>query len=426
MGSLKMSGGGLEMDRRSFLTATAGLAGAGWLTAAGELLAARAEGSRTPAQSIILLWLAGGPSQLETFDPHAGAECSGGTKAIKTAARGIELAQGFERLAEQMGSVALVRSVVGKEGDHERGSFLMKTGYRPETTIEHPSIGAICCKELPTAGAEIPRHVSILPSRFPARGGFLGAEFDAFQTGDPREKLPDIVSSVPQARDLARVRDLAVVDRAFARGRSARFQATLQPDATARARVMMSSAQLKAFDVAQEPAAVVSAYGDTSFGRACLAARRLIEAGVRCVEVTLDGWDTHVNNHETVKGLLKTLDPAYASLLKDLRDRGLLDRTVVLCGGEFGRTPKINLAGGRDHWPNGFSLALAGGGIRGGTVLGATDPEGKKGPESPVSIADIHATLLKAVAIDPAKELETPIGRPIKLSEGKPLAALLA
>ena len=210
---------------------------------------------------------------------------------------GIQLAQGFEQLADQMGSVALIRSMVSKEGDHERGTYLMKTGYRPDPTVEHPTIGAICCHELPVGRTDIPRHISILTGQWPARGGFLGGEFDAFQVGDPHGALPDVTSGVPGPRDLARVRDLEVLERAFARGRRARVDATLHRETLARARVMMTSEQLKAFDVSQEPASVRAEYGDTPFGRGCLAARRLTEVGVRCVEVTLDGWDTHVNNH---------------------------------------------------------------------------------------------------------------------------------
>jgi uncharacterized protein (DUF1501 family) len=152
----------------------------------------------------------------------------------------------------------------------------------------------------------------------------------------------------------------------------------------------------------------------------------LTEVGVRCVEVTLDGWDSHVNNHEIHRGLVKVLDPALSALISDLRRRDLLDQTVVLCGGEFGRTPKVNLAGGRDHWPNGFSMALAGGGIAGGRILGETDLNGIKGPDRPVSIADIHATILTAVGLDPRKENIAPAtGRPLKLSEGKSIQTLL-
>ena len=190
---------------------------------------------------------------------------------------------------------------------------------------------------------------------------------------------------------------------------------------------MMTSEQLKAFDVTREPASVRAEYGDTPFGRACLAARRLTEVGVRCVEVTLDGWDTHVNNHEIHRKHLKVLDPALSALIRDLRRRDLLDQTVVLCGGEFGRTPKVNLAGGRDHWPNGFSdgdrrrRACRRPGHR------RDRPRGDQGPRPPSSIADIHATILTAVGLDPRKENIAPsTGRPLKLSEGKGIKALLA
>ena len=413
---------GLTLDRRGFLK----VAGVSWLTPVGRLLADQAERTRQPAQSIILLWLDGGPSQLETFDPHPDTRIAGGSKAIATSVPRIQLAQGYEHLADQMGSVALIRSMVSKEGDHERGTYLIKTGYRPDPTVEHPSIGAICCHELPVGRTDIPRHISILTEQRPSRGGFLGGEFDAFQVGDPKGKLPDVTSAVPSPREQSRVRDLDIVERAFAGGRRGRVEMTLHRETLARARVMMSSEQLKAFDVSQEPAGVLAEYGDTPFGRGCLAARRLIEVGVRCVEVTLGGWDTHVNNHEIHKSRAKVLDPAFAALLRDLARRQLLDRTVVLCCGEFGRTPKVNPLGGRDHWPGGFSLAMAGGGIRGGLAIGQTDPEGVKDPVRPTTIEDVHATVLTALGLNPAKANTAPAtGRPIKLSEGRPIPELL-
>ena len=415
---------GFGIDRRGFLK-LGGLAGLGWLTPVGELLAERAERGREPARSIILLWMAGGPSQLETFDPHPDTRIAGGTRAIATASKGVRLAAGFGRLAEMMDRVSVVRSLVSKEGDHERGTYLMKTGYRPDPTVEHPSIGAICCHELPVGGTEIPRHVSILPGKWPARGGFLGGEFDAFQLGDPSTPLPDVASRVPAARDARRIADLDVVEEAFARGRRDRVAATLHRETLGRARVLMTSEQLRAFDLSREPASVRAEYGDTPFGRACLAARRLTEVGVRCVEVTLDGWDSHVNNHEVHRQRVGELDPAFAALIRDLDRRGQLGRTVVLCGGEFGRTPSINPFGGRDHWPLGYSLAIAGGGLKGGLAVGETDPEGKKGPARPATIADVHATVLTTLGLDPARENVSPVGRPIKLSEGKPIGELM-
>jgi hypothetical protein len=410
-------------DRRSFLQLT-GLAGVSWLTPVGHWLARAAEKSNEPATSIIVLWMQGGPSQLETFDPHPGSQIAAGTGAIKTSTKDVLLAPGFGRLAEEMQSVALIRSMVSKEGDHERGTYTMKTGFRPDPTVVHPSIGAICCHELPAASVDIPRHISILPGQWAARGGFLGDKYDAFRMDDPAGPVPDTQSFVPKSREEERLKHLDVVESAFARGREKRVEGTLHRDTVAGAKKMMSSEQLKAFDVSQEPSSMRKMYGDTPFGRGCLAARRLIEVGVRCVEVTLSGWDTHANNHTQHAKQLEILDPAFSGLLKDLRERKLLQKTVVLCMGEFGRTPAMNPAGGRDHWPKGFSVALAGGGIRGGTVIGGTDPNAKDDPVDPVTVGDLHATVLTAVGIDPQKIVQTPIGRTVKFAEGRPVARL--
>ncbi len=415
----------LQIPRRGLLR----LAGLGWLTSVGHQLAVKAEdrsSSRQPARSLIVIRLAGGPSQLETFDPQPGTRIAAGTKAIPTAVKGIQLAEGLERLADAMPHLSLIRSMVSPEGDHERGSYLMTTGYRPDPTVEHPSLGAICCHELAVERAEIPRHISILPGQWPSRGGLLGPEFDAFQTGDPRDKLPDLISPFSKDRDRQRLADLDVVERTFARGRSDRVRATQHRELRARARRMMDSSQLEAFEVDREPRSLLADYGDTPFGRGCLAARRLIEVGVRCVEVTLDGWDSHANNHAIHRNLLKILDPAFSAMLRDLASRDLLDRTVVLCAGEFGRTPVVNVLGGRDHWAKGYSIALAGGGLRGGRAIGETDPEGQKDPARPVRVEDVHATILKALGIDHTREnTAKATGRPIKLSEGRPVAELL-
>lgn len=421
----------LTPTRRRFLGSS--LAGAAWMTGVAQVLSFaaappprwRASGK---AKSIIMLWLAGGPSQLETFDPHPGKAIAGGTRAIQTAVKGIELAEGMPLTAEEMGSIALVRSVSSKEGDHERGTYTLKTGFRPDPTITHASIGAILCHKLPLAGADIPRHVSILPNQWSARGGYLGDQYDAFRTGDPAQPVPDTKSSVTSARDQQRLKSLDVVESAFAKGRERRVQSTQHTDTMERARKMTSSEQLAAFDVTKEPAKLRKAYGETAFGRACLAARRLTERGVRCIEVTLGGWDTHVNNHKLLAPVIKELDQAFSALVRDLRERKTLDETLVIVAGEFGRTPKINPASGRDHWPTGFSVALAGGGVKGGTVIGETDPEGK--PIKPddkgaVQVGDLYATILTAAGIDPAELNQTKIGRTVPFADGKPVAGLL-
>lgn len=414
-------------DRRGFLF-RAGLCGAAWMTPIAHMLARAAEAPaerRRPAQSIIVLWLQGGPSQLETFDPHPGTNIAAGSTALDSAVKGVQLAVGLERTAEEMRSIALIRSMVGKEGDHERGTYTMKTGFRPDPTVIHPSLGAICCHELPVGGVDIPRHVSILPGQWPARGGYLGEGYDAFKTGDPADEVRDTVSRTSHQRDEQRLQHLEIVESVFLRGRRGRVEGTLHRETLERAQKMMGSEQLKAFEVSKEPLALRRSYGDTPFGRGCLAARRLIEVGVRCVEVTLDGWDSHVNNHAIHRERLAILDPALSALLRDLRERDLFERTLVVVAGEFGRSPTMNAVGGRDHWPTGFSVALAGGGIRGGHVVGETDPDGKEKPTEPVSVGDLHATILSAVGIDPKKMNRTPIGRTVRFSEGEPVAALL-
>lgn len=421
-------GGADHLSRRTLLKA-AGVGGLAWLTPLADLLALDTERAQKgrPARSVILLWLAGGPSQLETFDPHPGSGIAAGTGAIQTALKGVQFASGLEETAGVMGDVSLIRSMVSKEGDHERAVYNIKTGYRPNPTLVHPSIGAILCHELPDAKIEIPTHISILPNQWPARGGFFGADYDAFQVEDPVKPVPDVTTQIPSARQEQRLESLTVVERAFARGRRPDLDEhkTLHQLTIAKARRMMTSAQLRAFDVSQAGAGERAAYGDTPFGRGCLAAVRLIEAGVRCVEVTLGGWDTHTNNHDGQARQVKILDPAFAALIRDLKRRGLLEHTVVLCGGEFGRTPKVNPLGGRDHWPQGFSMLVAGGGFAGGRVIGATDPTGaREAPDKPVRVEDLHATVQAQLGVDSAKEIMTSVGRPITLSEGRVLPEL--
>ena len=373
---------------------------------------------------LIIVWLRGGPSQIETFDPKPGKKIGGPTTAIDTSAKGIQIANGLPQVAEQMKHLSLVRSVVGQEGDHERASILMKTGRRPEVALAHPAIGAVCANELPEAGTEIPRFVSILSGDRTSRGGYLGQSFDPFVVGDPRDPIQDVKPQVGERRQQRRLEALERLEDRYAKQHPHTEKRSHHRERTARALRTMGSEQLAAFDIDQEPAAIRSAYGDSAFGRGCLAARRLIEVGVRCVEVTHDGWDTHIGNFDAVAELNATLDPGLATLVKDLVERDLYDKTVVVCAGEFGRTPVINAAGGRDHWPTGFSIALGGGKLRPGLVVGETSNDTAP-PADPATVADVYATILTALGIDPHIENQTDIGRPIKLSEGTPLKKLL-
>ncbi|MEZ6094536.1 MAG: DUF1501 domain-containing protein [Pirellulaceae bacterium] len=429
-------GGWEHFSRRSFLR-LAGLSGISWLTPLATQLARAAESQFAPAKSIILLWMEGAPSQLETFDPHPGKTIAYGSTAIPTRAKNIQIVSGFQQLADVMDNVSLVRALTSEEGDHERAIYNMKTGYRMDPTVLHPAVGSVICHQFDAMDAgqvDIPRHISILPGGFPARGGYLGDRYDAFKVYDPVQPVPDMESYMDEARQRSRLKMLEVANQNFSAGREHPSVAKhdfgrSNLDAALK---MMSSEQLDAFDVSSVSASERLKYGDSPFGRGCLAGLRLIQAGVRCVEVTLSGWDTHANNHELQGERIKILDPALAALIQDLKTQDLLESTLVVCGGEFGRTPFLNGVGGRDHWPHGFTMALAGGGIQGGRVVGETNSD--PNPENPDpkgdlrdshSVADLHSTIYEALGIPFAEEVITPIGRPLKISEGKPIHRLL-
>jgi uncharacterized protein (DUF1501 family) len=428
--NLLSAGGGLgqlfsgELTRRDAFRLAAGL-GLSFALPGLDLRAAQSRGNGRP-RSLITLWMGGGPSQLETFDPHPGKTISGETKAIDTKLPGVQVAHLLPHTAEQVHEMCVIRSMVSKEGDHERGTYLVKTGYRPDPTLIHPALGAIVAHELPAGGVEIPRYISIMNSQWPGRGGFLGDDYDAFKVLDPRQNLQNMKSRVDDDRQARRLKDLEVVERTFRNRRRMQSDGTLHQETVRRALTMMTSEQLKAFKVEDEPAEVRAAYGDSRFGAGCLIARRLIEVGVRAVEVTLEGFDTHAKNFSGHETNCKILDPAFAALINDLKERDLFESTVVLWIGEFGRTPKINPLGGRDHWPTGFSAVVGGGGFRSGLVIGETDPEGvKTEPVDPIEIHDLYATILKTLGVEYNKELTTPIGRPMALCKGKPIDRLL-
>jgi hypothetical protein len=430
----KLCDPGVHLSRRTLLGG--GTGGALLSLIANRLAWADATGQTAKGRpkSVILLWLQGGPSQLETFDPHPGTKIGGEVRAIDTSVKGLRIADTLPQTAQRMHLGSLVRSMTSKEGDHERAIYNIKTGYRPDPTLTHPSIGSILCHTFP-ATLDIPRHISILPQNSPARGGYLGPQYDAFKIGDPQQPVPDLKSPVAEQRMTRRLADLEVLEQQFRRGRLRELDQnrTLHQSSTDAALRMMSSEQVDAFDVSGEPDAVLRAFGETPFGRGCVAATRLIEAGVRCVEVTLSGWDSHVTNHSLQSRQCEILDGALAALLDRLVERELLDTTLVVCGGEFGRTPTINPAEGRDHWPHGFSMFLAGCGIRQGGIYGATAPQPKLDKdeplgdvESPVTVGDLHATILSALDVPYDEELDTPVGRPLKRSDGQPIAELLS
>ena len=384
---------------------------------------------RDRAKSLLLVWLGGGPSQLETWDPHPGTKIGGPTTAIDTSFRGVRIGADYPRTAEVMKHFSVVRSLVSKEGDHERGAHYMLTGYRPDPTVRHTSITSLVTKLRPDSKLEIPPHVGLgdIPRQFLAKGGFLGAEYDAFRVWDPGRGVSNLKSRVDEPRQRRRLEGLDVLTKSFRGGRTGRLDRTLHDDATRKALTMMESEQLAAFQIEEESEPTKAAYGDTQFGRGCLVARRLIETGVRAIQVGLNGFDTHADNFGGHKTQADILDPALAALTHDLVERDLWRSTTVLVLGEFGRTPQINPLSGRDHWPTGFSCLVGGGGVRPGVVVGETDPEGvKTQPSDPVTIEQLYATVLSSMGIDPSEELMTPIGRPLRYADGSAIERLLA
>jgi hypothetical protein len=427
------------MIRRRWLHGAASGGGvflASRLTHAAEAIA---RASKTAARTnrpraMILLWLQGGPSQLETFDPHPGTKIGGEVHAISTSLSKISIADTMPRCAEIMHHATLIRSMVSKEGDHERATYNMKTGWRPDPTLIHPSIGAVLCHQT-SSNLEIPRHISILAGEWSSRGGYLGSSHDAFRLGDPKDPLPNLKSYVADEVLDQRLADLKQLESRFQRGRMKDLDSnkTLQSISTARAKAMMGSEQIQAFEIDRESKGVLDSFGETSFGRGCLAAVRLVEQGVTCVEVELSGWDSHVENHAIQSGRCRILDSALRGLVDLLIERELFESTVILCGGEFGRTPAINIAGGRDHWPTGFSTLLMGGPFRRGYVHGETSSAGiDEGKEpldrvrDPVRVEDLHATVLHGFGIDYEGEVMTPIGRPLARSQGSVVESLFA
>jgi uncharacterized protein (DUF1501 family) len=400
----------MATTRRDFIKIGAGgILGAMLARGFGRALAAPAPRTR----ACVVLWLNGGPSHTDTFDPKAHSKF----KKIATRAPAIELSEHLPRLGEQAHRLAIVRSMTSREGNHERAQSLLHTGYVPNPTIAYPSLGAWTAEELAGGAGDLPPFVAINgPS---AGAGFLGVQHGPFIVPNPTQ--PPLNTTYPKNVDFERfARRKAALE-----SMEARFATeTGDPKVGARRETydkavrMMYSSRLRAFDLAEEAQSVRAAYGNNNFGAGCLMARRLVEAGVRYVEVVLDGWDTHKNNFDRTRELSGVLDPAFATLLDELAARDLLDRTLVVCMGEFGRTPKINENDGRDHYPQAWSAMLAGGGVRGGIVHGATDADGAKVVDKPVGIPDFFATLATLLGLDPQKELRTPVGRPIAITDG--------
>jgi hypothetical protein len=422
------------LSRRDWLRlTTAGVVGystSGWLGVLAE------DAARNPQRkrSCILLWMSGGPSQLDTFDLKPGHAHGGPFKPIATSVPGIQISEHFPQIAKLVDHLAIVRSLNSKEGDHGRATFLLRTGYLPQGPIQYPSLGALVSKELGDDHAQLPNFVSVAPFRVLNQNafgaGFLGPRHAPLIVGEgglaPVQQGPNNSDRALRVQDLAppagvgkeqtdaRIELLQQVQRDFL-AEHPDGSAWSHQNAYERAVRLMKSAAAKAFDLDDEKAAVRDAYGRSLFGQGCLLARRLVERQVPFVEVTLNGWDTHANNANTVRNLSQTVDAAWAALMTDLKERGLLETTLIVWMGEFGRTPKFGRPDGRDHWPNAFSAVLAGGGIKGGQVIGDTGPDGVAIRERPVTVPEFLATICEALGIDHQKQNLSNVGRPIRI-----------
>ncbi len=420
---------GLHLSRRQVLhgslAGSLGLAMAPWWQV---LLAESDPKKRPPAKSCIVIFLEGGPSQIDTFDPKPEAATNGPFEAIETKIAGVRFSQHLPRLAAIADKLSIVRSMHSPEGDHERAVSLLHTGYQPSPAITYPSLGSTMSRVWKDIDVDVPAFVSIGPTVGP---GILGPQFGPFVIQDvsnpaPALDLPDGFGG--EARVERRMKALQRFNQQFA-DRVPLAGAEDFTRLTERADRMRRSEVFRAFDPTSTEPELFEKYGgavnDGHLARACLQARRFVEAGVRFVEIQFGGWDTHSDNFNQVQTLSASLDAALSTLIVDLSDRGLLDRTLIACFGEFGRTPKINGDNGRDHFPDVFSAVLAGGGLKPGIVIGQSDETGTTIKDHPVKVADLHATMFNSLGVDVTKQQFAPDGRLLRpTNDGQPIREL--
>jgi hypothetical protein len=420
------------VDRRGFLgTLGASAAGFAGMTALNVLQTpALASELKRQEKRCILLWLAGGSSQLETWDPKPGAPTGGPFRAIPTAVPGTHVSELMPKMAARIKDTCIIRSLNTKDGDHGRGAQLMMRGRRDEPNLRYPDLGAVLARELGRADSQVPDYVSFYSStegRYTPLGsaGFLGSRYAPMELtkGNVPENitLPAGMSELDH-RERADLRDL--LSKQFARGRESSTLGS-HNEAYHRVRGLMASERL--FDISREPEKVRDRYGPTQFGEQALIARRLVEAGVPFVRVARAWWDSHGQNFETHQELVPELDHVMATLLEDLRERGLLENTLVVTLAEFGRTPSINQSLGRDHFATAWSATLSGCGAKGGAVWGKTDARGERVVDGQIGAAELFATIYAALGINPQKNYYVG-SRPVPLTDPgtKPVKALLA
>jgi hypothetical protein len=397
---------------------------------------------RKQNKSLIVLWMSGGPSHMDTWDMKPESPNGGQFKPMKTSVSGIEICEHFPTIAKQMKHLSIVRSLVTNEGSHERGRTLMHTARAPSVVVNYPSIGAVAAQQLTPKETTLPGFIAI---GRPADGpGFLGMNYAPFTVQDPG-RPPTNIQAPNEVDDLRiqRRRQLFYAVEDNFSSSLVPFMSTSKLERHKHADAAIAHTDIygkafnlvadksgrKVFDLSSESASLLREYGTMgNFGRGCLLARKLVEAGVTCVEVDLGGWDNHAGIFPALsRNLLPPLDKGMGTLVKDLVDRGMWKNTVVVWMGEFGRTPTINANGGRDHWARCWSVVVGGGGIKGGTVFGETNKDGTDVVSGPCSVGDLFATLYKGLGIDPDLQIRDTVGRPHHISgeNGKPIEALV-
>lgn len=421
-----------ELTRRTFLGGLAGgllgVTALPGLASARQLITSDAVRPAT-AKNVIFLYMLGGMSHIDTFDLKPGTAVQGPIEPVATSADGVRISKRFRKLRHEMDKVCVINSMNSTQGSHLHGRYYLHTGYRKRGTIQHPSMGAWLSLLGEKLSSTLPSHVEIGGGLHTASGGFLGASHAPLPIAAPLAGLQDSVradnvSEDVLARRLARVREM---NREFKEKYPSKA-VSAQIEAYEGALRLMKSSDLKAFDISREPESLRDAYGRTEFGQGVLLARRLVEHGVRYVEVVCSGWDTHSDNFGEMKAIVPTLDNALATLLADLKSRGLLDETLVVVATEFGRTPTIvPERQGRDHHPAAFCSLLAGGGIRGGRSYGKTDETGHNVIEDLVTIPDLNATIAYALGLPLDRKVHSPSGRPFTIAgKGRPITGLFA
>lgn len=406
--------GGGRLSRRSFVYGVSSAAAAAGTLGFRDLMSLQAEELRRQGRAMILLWMAGGPSQFETFDPKPGQENGGPTEAISTSVPGIQVARGWEQTARIMDDVAIIRSMTNREGQHQRATYQLHTGYLPSGSVKHPNFASCVAKEIGDPDCDLPSFVSIGPT---IGAGFLGVDYEPFVVNNPGQMPQNVSLPVADARYQRRLGLLGRLEDEFA-DRGAEVVVENHRQLYGKAADMVLSPRTEAFDFSDEPRDLVDRYGDNQFGKGCLLARRLVQQGVTFVEVRSNGWDTHNDNFERTGTLAAQVDPAMAALITDLKEHGLLESTVVVWMGEFGRTPRINPREGRDHYPRVFNAVVAGGGFRGGQVVGASSDDGSAVEDRPVTVPDLFTSLCRSLKVDPRIENISPLGRPMKIVDG--------